>query len=129
MNSQTQLIAKYAGKYLDEEDMFNSYTDLLAARVLYDISRRFDIGVEYRLLTSHATASSSQGGSLELGYRILEDFWVSLGYSFDAFDADLTNDYNDEGVYLRFRFKFDEKSLTKNLKTIRSLKEKTGDNP
>ena len=110
-NRNLQLTGKYAGK-LEQDDCFTSYTDLITARLVYDLSDRFDIGAEYRLLTSHLTETRLHGGSVEVGYRMMNQLWLSLGYSFDRFDADLAGDsYEGEGPYLKLRFKFDEKSL------------------
>jgi uncharacterized repeat protein (TIGR01451 family) len=106
-----QFMGKYAGK-LEKDDSFTSYTNLIAARIMYDLTDRFDIGAEYRLLTSYLTHTSLNGGSIEAGYRIIDQLWFSLGYSFDRFDADLTGDsYQGNGPYLKLRFKFDENTL------------------
>lgn len=106
-----QLTGKYAGKLVRDEDL-SSYTELLAARFLYDLSARWDVGAEYRILNSHAVNSLYQGGYLEGGYRVIKNLWLSAGYSFDRFDADLAGDgYQGEGFYLKIRVKFDEKSF------------------
>ncbi|MDF1593577.1 MAG: hypothetical protein P1P89_18875 [Desulfobacterales bacterium] len=103
-----QLIGKYAGKLVLENE-FQSYTDLISARFIYDLTDRIDIGAEYRLLTGHDVDSRSHGGSIEAGYRLVKNLWLSLGYSFDAFDSDLTADnYWGKGPFMRIRFKFDE---------------------
>ncbi len=108
-----QLMAKYAGK-LEKEDSFSSYTDLIATRVIFDVTDRFDFGAEYRLHTSHSINTRLHGGALEIGYRVVKQLWLSIGYSFDRFDADLAGDsYQGEGPYLKLRFKFDEKDLNK----------------
>ncbi len=118
VNRRLQLIGKYAGK-LARDSGFENYTDLLSARVLFDISPRFDIGLEYRVLNSHDTGSVLHGGAFEVGYRLIKNLWVSLGYSLDDFDADLTDDdYRGSGPYLKIRFKFDEQAL-KSLKKAR----------
>ncbi len=101
-----QLIGKYAGKLVVDGDSDN-YTDLVSGRIIYDLSDRFDVGVEYRMLTSHGVNSRAHGGSAEVGYRLARDFWLSLGYRFDKFDADLTqDDYWGKGPFLRLRMKF-----------------------
>jgi len=106
-----QLTGKYAGK-LEKEESFSSYTDLIAARILWDLTDRFDVGLEYRLLTNHATQTRLHGGAAELGYRVYKNLWLSAGYSFDKFDADLAGDsYQGQGPYMKLRFKFDEKTL------------------
>ncbi|MBF0118986.1 MAG: DUF11 domain-containing protein [Desulfobacterales bacterium] len=105
-----QLIGKYAGK-LSIDDAYKSYIDLISGRIIYDITERFDMGLTYRILTSHKVNSVYHGGSVEFGYRIIKDLWLSLGYSFDNFDADLTGaDYWSRGPYLKLRLKFDENS-------------------
>ena len=108
---QLQLMGKYAGKLSSDGD-FSSYTDLVATRFIYDLNDRWDVGAEYRLLTSHAVNTRSHGGSVEVGYRIIKNLWAAVGYSFDQFDADLTGDgYQGQGAYMKLRFKFDEKIL------------------
>jgi uncharacterized repeat protein (TIGR01451 family) len=111
--SKLQLIGKYAGKTVAENG-FNCYTDLYAGRILYDLTRRVDVGGEYRILNSYATHSVQQGGTAEVGYRVVDNAWVSAGYSFDRFDADLAGDsYMGQGPFVRLRIKFDESSLKK----------------
>ena len=106
-----QLTGKYAAKWY-EDTGFSTYTDLISARILYDITERFDMGVTYRVLTDYQTMSRSQGGAVEFGCRVIENLWLSAGYSFDNFDSDLTGDsYRGQGPYFRIRFKFDEDTL------------------
>jgi hypothetical protein len=108
-----QVMGKYAGK-LEKEDRFSTYTDLVAARVMIDLTDRFDFGAEYRMLTSHRIDTRLHGGAVELGYRVVSRLWLSVGYSFDRFDEDLAGDsYRGEGPYVKLRFKFDEKTLRK----------------
>ncbi|MBN1663725.1 MAG: DUF11 domain-containing protein [Deltaproteobacteria bacterium] len=111
VSPKLQLMGKYAGK-LEKQDAFSSYTDLVAARFLYDLTDRFDFGAEYRLLTSHETHTRLHGGSVEIGCRLFHQLWLSVGYSFDRFDGDLVGDsYQGQGPYLKLRFKFDEHTL------------------
>jgi len=107
----TQITGKYAGKFVSDYGM-NNYTDLVSARITRDIGERFDIGLEYRMLNSHKTGACLHGGSAEVGYRIFKNVWLSLGYSFDSFDTDLTGDnYSGRGPFIRMRIKFDESLL------------------
>lgn len=103
-----QIMGKYAGKLSRDVD-FSAYTDLISGRFIYDLTDRWDVGVEYRILNSYAVNSTYQGGAAEVGYRVVKNLWVSAGYSFDKFDADLAGDsYQGEGPYLKLRMKFDE---------------------
>ncbi len=105
-----QVAGKYAGKLVQDQD--RNYTDLVAARLRWDITNRFDVGVGYRMLQSHDIGAISHGGFAEVGYRVIKNVWMSVGYSFDAFDSDLTGESHDgKGVYLKLRLKFDEKTL------------------
>jgi hypothetical protein len=82
---------------------------MISARILYDLNERWDMGVECRMLTSHETGNRSLGGSVELGYRVIKNVWLSLGYCFDKFDSDLVGDsYWGKGPFLKLRFKFDK---------------------
>jgi len=80
--------------------------------LIKDIGDRFDVGIEYRLLHSYKSGSTLQGGSIEFGYNLLKNFWLSLGYNFDRFDSDLVGDnYTGNGPFIRLRVKFDESIL------------------
>ncbi|HET58287.1 MAG TPA: hypothetical protein ENN35_07595 [Deltaproteobacteria bacterium] len=112
--SRVQLSGKYAGK-LSQDNDYSAYTDLISARIIYDVTDRIDLGAECRILASHKSKSYLRGGNLEAGYRVVKNLWVSLGYSFDDFDADLVgDDYQGRGPYVKLRFKFSEDSI-KNL--------------
>jgi peptidoglycan-associated lipoprotein len=107
-----QLTGKYAGKLLQDQD-FSSYTDLMSAGFIYDLTDRWDVGGEYRILTSHDISSRLQGRSLEIGYRVMKNLWLSAGYSFDRFDADLAGDgYQGQGAYVKLRVKGDERIIS-----------------
>jgi len=106
-----QLTAKYAGK-LSGDDGITSYTQLMGIRMLYDLTERVDVGLEYRLQDTIETGSLLHGGSAEVGYRLIKNLWLSLGYSFDRFDTDLKQDsYWGQGPYFRIRVKADENTL------------------
>ncbi|HNS33522.1 MAG TPA: hypothetical protein PKN36_11220, partial [bacterium] len=108
-NRRMQITGKYAGK-LAEDYGTSSYTDLVSGRLVYDITDRFDMGIEGRVLNSYKAGTTLLGGSAEIGYRLVKNCWLSLGYSFDSFDEDLTgNTYSGKGPYLMLRFKLDEK--------------------
>lgn len=106
-NNKIQLTGKYAGKLAIAHGI-SSYTDLISGRIIYDITERVDIGIEARFLNSHKAGTICFGGNAEIGYRLVKNFWLSAGYSFDRFDEDLTGSlYSAKGPYLRLRFKLD----------------------
>lgn len=111
LNEKTQIGGKYAGKFTKNLD-FDNYTDLFATRITRDLGRFFDISAEYRVLRDNKIGSISQGGSLEIGYNIFKNLYLSVGYSFDKFDTDLKGDnYYSKGPFIRLRIKFDENNF------------------
>jgi len=103
-----QVAGKYAGKLSSDGD-YSTYTDLIAGRFLYDLTDRWDVGAEYRVLASHKVGSYSHGGAVEVGYRVIKNLWIALGYSFNKYDPDLAGDgYQGQGPYVRLRVKFGE---------------------
>jgi hypothetical protein len=83
---------------------------LASVRVTRDLGERWDVGLAARVL-GNATLSQRTGGiGAELGYRVIENLWLSLGYNLSGFrDRDLADDNTTQaGAYVRMRFKFDE---------------------
>ena len=83
---------------------------LLAGRLVYDITERWDIGALAALQAGQYGARQHALG-LEAGYLLQQNLWLSAGYNHSGFrgDADLTGyEYTQQGAYLRLRFKFDE---------------------
>lgn len=83
---------------------------LASVRVTRDLGERWDVGFAARVL-GNATLSQRTGGiGAELGYRVIENLWLSLGYNLSGFrDRDLADDNTTQaGAYVRVRFKFDE---------------------
>jgi hypothetical protein len=106
-----QLTGKYAGK-LTKTDNIVPYTDLFSARFIYDITDRWDLGLTCRMLTGYMAGTRLYGGSAEVGYRIIKNVWLSVGYSLDKFDSDLTqDDYSGRGPFVKLRVKVDENTF------------------
>lgn len=111
LNEKTQIATKYAGKLIFDYGDQN-YIDLISTRLSYDLTDRVDTSVGYRILNAHTLKSISHGGFAEVGFKIIKNLWISAGYSFDAFDTDLTGtSRHGQGPYLKLRLKVDEKSL------------------
>jgi uncharacterized repeat protein (TIGR01451 family) len=107
------LSGRYAGKWLREEDAY--YDDeftahLLSGRVMYDLTERWDLGLNISTLFSGGADSIQYGLGVEVGRMVTTNLWLSAGYNFFGFrDDDLSGqDETNPGAYLRVRFKFDE---------------------
>jgi len=107
------LSGHYAGKYT-EYDAQGIASDNTAhavyARGLYDISERWDIGLQAGTYWNKQADDLSYLVGTEVGYSPMTNLWLSLGYNFMGFeDEDIAyDDTTIEGAYFRLRFKFDE---------------------
>lgn len=104
---------RYAGKLAYDNSngiRSRSYAHLLSARAIYDISKRWDVGVISSVLFSGGFRSYQYGLGGEIGYLVAKNLWLSAGYNaFGFVDQDLcTEEYTSSGPYFRMRYKFDE---------------------
>lgn len=83
---------------------------LVGGRITWDLSERWDVGLQHHLMGSPQGNARQHSYGVEAGYLIKANLWVSLGYNVRGFrDDELTGAaYTRKGVYLRLRFKFDE---------------------
>jgi len=112
------LTGRVAGKW--QQDRF-AYADggrvdsrfdavLVSARVVYDITEHWDIGVLGSVFRGQLGATQ-YGYGLEVGRLLRQNLWLSAGYNWSGFagDRDLSGyEYTQQGAFLRLRFKFDE---------------------
>lgn len=103
---------RWALKYqtMDADGLQSStWAQLYFARALWDLTPKWDAGVQAMLFTGQGSARQA-GLGVEVGYLLADNLWLSAGYNaFDLRDSALAgNDYLDRGLYLRLRFKFDE---------------------
>jgi hypothetical protein len=86
------------------------HAQLVAARLVYDVTERWDVGVMAAAQLGGNAARQTAYGA-EVGYLLKTNLWLSAGVNATGFagDADLTGyEYTRRGAYLRLRFKFDE---------------------
>jgi hypothetical protein len=85
--------------------------ELLAGRILWDFTACWDVGL--LASTTSGGGSRDQGVALEFGRRVFDNLWVSVGGIAGRYaDTELFSANSSwRGVYLRMRFKFDEKSF------------------
>jgi len=105
------LSGKYALKWQKETfdaDSYSSFTDLIEARALYDITKSWDFGIHGGKLHQYDTSVDGYYMGIETGYQIVKDLWLSVGYNFKGLeDEDFSdNNYRTEGPYINLKFKF-----------------------
>jgi uncharacterized repeat protein (TIGR01451 family) len=104
--------SKYA-RYEFDSGTYQGYTDLIGSEYRYDLSERWDLGVIASRLHTYRSGVSSSSLGLETGWDVGTNMWLSVGYNFKGFyDQDFTAaHYTAKGVFLRFRFKFDQDTV------------------
>jgi uncharacterized repeat protein (TIGR01451 family) len=113
---ETEISVHYGAKYVQEKkygDDFGGYTDLWGAEGRYDINKEWDIGLQGSILHSWNASNYDYSSGISVGYNIAENAWLSLGYNLLGFeDKDFSQaNFTAQGPFVRFRFKFDQKSV------------------
>jgi hypothetical protein len=109
------LTGRLAGKASHERNLapgsqtYNAW--MASGRVVYDITENWDLGLLGAYLHSPQGRTSQFARGVEVGYLLRENLWLSAGYNQSGFrERDLSAaEYTAKGVFLRLRFKFDEK--------------------
>lgn len=112
------LSGHYAGKYTQfgaDNISSDNTAHALYARGLYDISARWDIGLQAGTYWNKQADDMTYMLGAEVGYSPMTNLWLSLGYNFMGFeDEDIAyDDTTQQGAYFRLRFKFDEDLFTR----------------
>lgn len=115
-NYRTQIGLQYGAKYLKDsiDDIeYTGYTDLMGLEGRYDLTKKMDLSINARQLHSWEIGHYDYGYGASIGYNFVENIWASLGYNFEGFkDNDFSKaDYTAKGTYIKFRIKFDQKSI------------------
>jgi hypothetical protein len=74
------------------------------------LNAHWDAGLQYFIETGDIGAGRQQAIGGEVGYLVMQNVWLSIGYNLLGFrDPDLASeDYTQREFYLRLRVKFDE---------------------
>jgi uncharacterized repeat protein (TIGR01451 family) len=116
LDNKTQISLQYGAKYvlesIDGVD-YSGYTDLIGVEGRYDLTKEWDLGLRGSALHSWKGGQISYSSGLSVGYNVMKNAWVSLGYNLVGFsDKDFSaSEYTAQGPFVRFRFKFDQNSV------------------
>ena len=110
------LMGKYAGKYAWESfdgKGYGTYTDLLVAGATYDLTDRWDVGGQARLMNQYGVDAHELSALVRTGYRIVKNLYAGVGYNFAQLnDRDLSGaGWQSHGPFIELKFKFDEATL------------------
>ena len=103
---------KYIQDSIDGEE-YDSWIDTVGIEYLYDINKKIELGFHGSLLHAYESHSILESLGIYMGYNLFKNTYLGLGYNFEGY-AD--KDFNalrrsEQGVYFKFRVKFDQESL------------------
>jgi opacity protein-like surface antigen len=115
-SARTQMSLQYAFKYVRSDfdgNGYSGYTDLAGVDWRYNFAQRWDAGVNTSVYHSYRADVTDYGAGVDLGFNIVDNMWVTLGYNLTGFhDADFSDArYTAQGPYLRFSVKADQQLL------------------
>jgi len=115
----TQIALQYGAKFVRDSidrESYRGYTDLIGMEIRHDLNRDWDIGASASMLHSWAAGAKSYGVGASLGYKLMENTWVVVGYNALGFtDRDFSGAaYRARGVYLTLRVKVDQDTFKLN---------------
>ncbi|MBB5019096.1 hypothetical protein HNQ59_002394 [Chitinivorax tropicus] len=116
----TRLAAKQSTDFRLNNDQRRYRAWLASARLVYDLTENWDIGVMGSMLGSPDDHSRARAVGVELGYLLTQNLWLSAGHNWAGFhERDLSGgDQTAKGSYMRLRFKFDETLFKGNDPTV-----------
>jgi hypothetical protein len=116
LDDKTQVSILYGAKYVSETidgADYRGFTDFTGVEARYDLTKKWDIGLRGSILHSWNSGQINYSSGPSVGYNIVKNSWISLGYNFTGFtDKDFSAaEYTAQGPYLRFSYKFDQNSV------------------
>ncbi|MFT6434441.1 MAG: putative repeat protein (TIGR01451 family) [Candidatus Azotimanducaceae bacterium] len=115
LGEDTQVAFQYGLKYIVDNfdnDKYSGFTDLYGVELRHDVNSKWDVGFQSSFYNSWNSGVSDQSYGVSVGYNMARNVWMSLGYNFDGFSDDdfSASEYTAEGVFLKYRLKFDQYS-------------------
>jgi hypothetical protein len=115
-NRRTQIAIQYGSKYvmetIDSTD-YKGYTDLIGAEIRHDLTQKIDIGTFGSVMRSTHSGVRSYAFGASVGYKVVDNMWVSMGYNVRGMDDRDFSDasYRAKGAYITLRMKIDQDSF------------------
>jgi hypothetical protein len=109
----TQIAIQYGAKYVLEKidgTDYKGYTDLASSEIRHDMTEKWDIGMFGSVMRSVNAGVRSYGLGASLGYKVVDNMWLSGGYNVGGMDdrdfADAS--YRAKGPFITLRMKVDQ---------------------
>ncbi|MEO1786148.1 MAG: hypothetical protein AAFR41_03900 [Pseudomonadota bacterium] len=93
---------------------YDGWTNLLGGELRYDLTERVDVGLSGAVMHTGATDTSELSFGPSVGFSPKKNIWASVGYNIDGFyDEDFeAAEFTRQGLYFKFRLKFDEDTVS-----------------
>lgn len=103
---------KYVVTTFDTQE-YKGSSYLVSGGIRKYLNQDWDIGVQGLYAASPSVKTVSKGVGVSLGYNIFKNSWLSIGYQkLNAYDKNYSfDDSYVKGVFIKFRFKFDEETF------------------
>ncbi|MFH1864927.1 MAG: hypothetical protein ABIK85_03515 [Candidatus Eisenbacteria bacterium] len=110
-----EVSAQYGARYtLTDIDgvSHDGYTDLVGLELRKGVGERWDVGVRGSTLHSWNSRQFDYYAAASVGYNIVDNAWLGVGYSFTGFeDQDFAESgHSERGPFVRLRIKFDQET-------------------
>ena len=112
INEDVLLSGRLGGKK-EDCDGVKSDAVVLDGRLTWDLTNRLDVDVHAGVLATDGLGEQQYSFGAGVNYLVRKNLRVGIGYNLTGFkDEDLDpENYNDEGLYVGLKYKFDENSL------------------
>jgi hypothetical protein len=130
-----QLAVKDGAGVITNDSSIDKFTGgLVSARVIWDVAERYDASLyasQEQARTSNLSTTRVSGLGCELGYRVVDNLWLSAGYTGGRFaDVDqFSSNTSWNGYHLRIRWKFDEKLFSSSNASVNRTLDEAGATP
>ncbi len=116
VSARTQLSLQYAFKIVKtmfDNQEFSGYTDLVGLDFRRGFKNKWDWGAHTSVYHSWESDIVDYGFGLDVGYNVMDNMWISVGYNFAGFhDSDFAAArYTAEGPFLQISVKTDQHTL------------------
>lgn len=116
ISARTQLSLQYAFKIVKtmfDNQEFTGYTDLVGLDFRRGFKNKWDWGAHTSIYHSWESEVVDYGFGLDVGYNVMDNMWISVGYNFDGFhDSDFAAArYTADGPFLQISVKTDQHTL------------------
>jgi len=115
-SEKSTLSGHYGLKYIQDtidSEQYDSWIDTVGVEFLYDVTKKIELGLQGSLLHAYESQSMLESLGIYVGYNLFKNTYLGLGYNFEGYhDSDFSGfNSSEQGVYLKFRVKFDQESL------------------